>query len=132
MGVEAHKELLSNIGLDVEKHAKMMAMGLEAYQNQFLNQPNRPERMKYFDWFMSEIQGERIAEINRLRANNKPAVGTFCIFVPEEIVVGAGGGALNPFLRHLLSKKLEKSVIVPTSPQLMGSLGAAMAGLEVS
>ena len=55
MGVEVHKELLSSIGLDVEKHAKMMGMGLEMYQDQFFSQPNRPEGMKYFDWFMSEI-----------------------------------------------------------------------------
>jgi len=91
MGVEEHKELLSSLGLDVEKHAKMMGMGLEGYKAQFLGQPNRPEGMKYFDWFMSEIQGQRMVEINELRAQNKPAVGTFCIFVPEEIVVGAGG-----------------------------------------
>ena len=56
-----------------------------------MSQLNRPKAMKYFDWFMSEIQGERIVEINKLRKQKKPAVGTFCIFVPEEIVVGAGG-----------------------------------------
>lgn len=91
MGVEQHKDLLGSIGVDVERHAKMMGMGLEAYKAQFLGQPNRPKGMAYFDWFMSEIQGQRIAEINALRAQKKPAVGTFCIFVPEEIVVGAGG-----------------------------------------
>lgn len=91
MGVELHKDLLGSIGVDVERHAKMMAMGLDAYKTQFMSQPNRPKAMAYFDWFMSEIQGQRIAEINALRAEKKPAVGTFCIFVPEEIVVGAGG-----------------------------------------
>ena len=91
MGVEEHKELLSSIGLDVEKHAKMMGMGYEGYKNQFMSQPNRPKAMEYFNWFMSEIQGQRMVEINDLKAQNKPAVGTFCIFVPEEIVVGAGG-----------------------------------------
>ncbi len=91
MGVEVYKELLSDIGIDVEKHAKMMSMGLESYKKQFLSQPNRPKAMEYFDWFMSEIQGKRIEEINELRAQKKPAVGTFCIFVPEEIIVGAGG-----------------------------------------
>ncbi|XOB63618.1 double-cubane-cluster-containing anaerobic reductase [Campylobacterota bacterium DY0563] len=95
MGVEEHKKLLSDIGVDVERHAKMMSMGLESYQNQFLSQNNRPEAMKYFDWFMSEIQGQRIAEINKLRAEKKPAVGTFCIFVPEEIVTGAGGACFG-------------------------------------
>lgn len=91
MGIEAHKPLLESIGVDVERHAKMMGMGFGAYQNLFMSQENRPKSMEYFDWFMSEIQGERIAEINALRAQKKPAVGTFCIFVPEEIVTGAGG-----------------------------------------
>jgi len=91
MGVEAHKELLSDIGVDVEKHAKMMEAGFEGYKTQFMSQNNRPEGMIYFDWFMSEMQGQRIAEINELRAEKKPAIGAFCIFVPEEIVVGAGG-----------------------------------------
>lgn len=81
MGVELHKDLLGSIGVDVERHAKMMGMGLDAYKSQF----------------MSEIQAERIAEINALRAKKKPIVGTFCIFVPKEIVVGAGGVALSGF-----------------------------------
>lgn len=79
MGTEVHKPLLESIGVDVERHAKMMSMGLNAYQNLFMSQENRPKSMEYFDWFMSEIQGERIAEINALRAQKKPAVGTFCI-----------------------------------------------------
>jgi len=95
MGVAEHKKLLSDIGVDVDRHAQMMSMGLESYEAQFKSQNNRPKGMEYFDWFMSEIQGQRIAEINKLRAENKPAVGTFCIFVPEEIIVGAGGACFG-------------------------------------
>jgi benzoyl-CoA reductase/2-hydroxyglutaryl-CoA dehydratase subunit BcrC/BadD/HgdB len=72
-----------------------MNMGLESYKTQFMSQKNRPEAMKYFDWFMSEIQGQRIAEINELRKQKKPAVGAFCIFVPEEIIIGAGGACFG-------------------------------------
>ncbi len=95
MSVEEHRKLLSEIDVDVDRHAKMMNMGLESYKAQFMSQKNRPEGMKYFDWFMSEIQGQRIAEINELRKQKKPAVGTFCIFVPEEIIVGAGGACFG-------------------------------------
>ncbi len=95
MGVAEHKKLLSDIGVDVNRHAQMMSMGLESYEAQFKSQNNRPKGMEYFDWFMSEIQGQRIAEINKLRAEKKPAVGTFCIFVPEEIIVGAGGACFG-------------------------------------
>tara|TARA_R110002033_G_scaffold107863_1_gene154238 strand:- start:24770 stop:26092 length:1323 start_codon:yes stop_codon:yes gene_type:complete len=95
MSVEEHRKLLSEINVDVDRHAKMMNMGLESYKTQFMSQKNRPEAMKYFDWFMSEIQGQRIAEINELRKQKKPAVGAFCIFVPEEIIVGAGGACFG-------------------------------------
>ncbi|MGB7401635.1 MAG: double-cubane-cluster-containing anaerobic reductase [Arcobacter sp.] len=95
MSVEEHRKLLSEINVDVDRHAKMMNMGLESYKTQFMSQKNRPEAMKYFDWFMSEIQGQRISEINELRKQKKPAVGAFCIFVPEEIIVGAGGACFG-------------------------------------
>ncbi|ADG92649.1 2-hydroxyglutaryl-CoA dehydratase D-component [Arcobacter nitrofigilis DSM 7299] len=95
MSVEEHRKLLSEINVDVDRHAKMMNMGLESYKAQFMSQKNRPEAMKYFDWFMSEIQGQRIAEINELRKQKKPSVGAFCIFVPEEIIVGAGGACFG-------------------------------------
>lgn len=95
MSVHEHKKLLEEIGVDVPRHAKMMEMGYEGYKAQFMTQENRPEAMKYFDWFMSEVQGQRIAEINELRKNKKPAIGAFCIFVPEEIIVGAGGACFG-------------------------------------
>jgi len=51
--------------------------------------------------------------------------------IQSEHIVFTGGGALNPFLRHLLSKKLGKDIIIPEHPQLIGSIGAALAGLEI-
>jgi len=50
----------------------------------------------------------------------------------SEYIVFTGGGAMNLFLGHLLSQKLEKKIVSPSSPQLIGSLGAALSGLEVS
>ncbi len=49
----------------------------------------------------------------------------------SEYILFSGGGALNPFLRHLLSKRLEKKILVSNTPQLMGSIGAALAGYEI-
>jgi predicted CoA-substrate-specific enzyme activase len=46
-------------------------------------------------------------------------------------VVFAGGGALNPGLRKLLSKKLGVELMIPDDPQIVGALGAAiLAGIE--
>ena len=41
-------------------------------------------------------------------------------------VVFAGGAALNRCLHHLLEKKLDIKVTVPSEPQIIGALGAAL------
>ncbi|RXJ88219.1 acyl-CoA dehydratase activase [Arcobacter sp. CECT 8985] len=46
-------------------------------------------------------------------------------------IIFTGGGALNPFLVHLLSLKLEKEVIPAKHPQLIGAIGAAYSGYEI-
>jgi predicted CoA-substrate-specific enzyme activase len=45
---------------------------------------------------------------------------------PRERIVFAGGGALNPCLRQLLSRKLGTDLTVPDQPQIAGALGAAL------
>jgi predicted CoA-substrate-specific enzyme activase len=45
---------------------------------------------------------------------------------PRERVVFAGGGALNPCLRRLLSQKIGLELTMPEQPQIVGALGAAI------
>ena len=45
---------------------------------------------------------------------------------PQARAVFAGGGALNPCLRELLSEKLGLELTVPAEPQSVGALGAAL------
>ena len=44
----------------------------------------------------------------------------------KDRVVFAGGAALNPCLRKLLSEKLGVDITVPDNPQVVGALGAAI------
>ncbi|MBU0986939.1 MAG: 3-hydroxyacyl-ACP dehydratase [Proteobacteria bacterium] len=41
-------------------------------------------------------------------------------------IVFAGGVAKNPCMRHLLEETLERQVLVPEDPQMVGALGAAL------
>lgn len=50
----------------------------------------------------------------------------------SEVIAFTGGGALNPFLTHRLSKVIGKTLIAPSHPQLVGAIGAALSGLEVN
>jgi (R)-2-hydroxyacyl-CoA dehydratese activating ATPase len=49
---------------------------------------------------------------------------------PSVRIVFAGGGALNPCLRQLLSQKLGVELTVPEEPQVVGALGAALVARE--
>ncbi|NLC28403.1 MAG: hydrogenase, partial [Campylobacteraceae bacterium] len=44
----------------------------------------------------------------------------------------SGGGARNPFLVYMLEKILEKPIYTPEHPQLLGALGAAISGIDLS
>ena len=43
--------------------------------------------MSYFDFVVSEIHGLRIKEIMDAKAQGRKVIGTFCVFVPEELVL---------------------------------------------
>ncbi len=88
---EKYTQMYKELGMDIEKHNELLNALMQIYPEFFLKQDNRPKEMEYFDYVMSEIHGKRIEEILKKKKQGKPLVGTFCIFVPEEIVVGADG-----------------------------------------
>lgn len=47
--------------------------------------------MKYFEFVMSEVHGLRIKELMNDRINSKIAVGSYCVFTPEELIIGTDG-----------------------------------------
>ncbi len=47
--------------------------------------------MEYLDFVLSEVHGLRTKELRDAKASCKKVVGAFCVFVPEEIVLAAGG-----------------------------------------
>jgi benzoyl-CoA reductase/2-hydroxyglutaryl-CoA dehydratase subunit BcrC/BadD/HgdB len=54
-----------------------------------LRRKNRPEGMGYFDFVMSEVHGLRIKELLDEKAAGRKIIGSYCVFVPEEIVLAA-------------------------------------------
>lgn len=89
--VTAWPEMWEGLGMDVARFDKARQMLGEAYDKLFLSQAQRPEKMAYFDNMISEIFGGRIKEILAAKESGRPVVGTFCVYIPEEIVVAAGG-----------------------------------------
>lgn len=89
--VKSYPEMWRSLGVDVERFEKMRCVIGDVYQKNFMFQHNRPQAMEYFDWIISEIHGGRIAEILEAKRQGSFVVGTFCVYIPEEVVLAAGG-----------------------------------------
>ena len=78
-----------NLGLDLAAHDQLLSVLGEGYGQIFMNQKERPQGMEYFNFVMSEVHGLRIKELVDAQAEGKKVIGSFCVFVPEEIVRAA-------------------------------------------
>ncbi len=86
---ESYKAMWKDLGLDLEAHDALLSVLGEGYQAVFLSQKNRPAGMGYFDFVMSEVHGLRIRELLDEKAQGRKIIGSFCVFVPEEIALAA-------------------------------------------
>ncbi len=86
-----YRQMWSDLGLDLNSHDALLGAVGQMYGDAYLTQENRPEGMGYLDFVMSEVHGLRIKELRRLpQAAGGKVVGTFCLYVPEEIIRAAG------------------------------------------
>ncbi len=86
-----YRPMWTELGLDLEKHDALLAVLGQAYQDVYLSQENRPEGMGYFDFVMSEVHGLRIQELMNAKKEGRIVVGSFCVFVPEELILAVDG-----------------------------------------
>ncbi len=84
-----------SLGLDLKNHDALLAVLGKTYTDVFLSQKNRPEGMKYFDFVMSEVHGLRIKEIMDAKEQGRVVIGSYCVFVPEELVLAVDGVAVG-------------------------------------
>jgi len=85
-----HDALLKDLGLDVELHSRIIDSIDRNFRKTVLAQANRPARMAYFDGVIHGAHDERVREIVDRRAAGDKFIGTFCIYVPEELVLALG------------------------------------------
>jgi benzoyl-CoA reductase/2-hydroxyglutaryl-CoA dehydratase subunit BcrC/BadD/HgdB len=85
-----YTKMWTELGLNHENHNALLENLGNAYQSIFMSQENRPEGMGYFDFVMSEAHGLRIQELRDEQEAGRKIIGSFCVFVPEELVLAAG------------------------------------------
>jgi len=120
-----------DLGLNLEGHDQLLAVLGKAYKDIYMSQENRPKAMQYLDFVISEAHGLRIEELMEEKRKGNKVIGTFCVYVPEELIL-AGGVAKNPCLKYLLDDALGRDVKVPEDPQMVGAYGAAIIAQELN
>ena len=86
---DQYRSMWETLGLDLAAHDGLMEVLGKGYQDIYLAQKNRPEGMRYFDFVMSEMHGLRIKELLDEKEAGRKIIGSYCVFVPEEIVLAA-------------------------------------------
>ena len=83
------------LGLDLPMHDALLEAVGGLYGSTFLAQRDRPEGMGYLDFVMSEVHGLRIKELHDFRKDGGKVVGTYCLYVPEELIRAAGAWSVG-------------------------------------
>jgi benzoyl-CoA reductase/2-hydroxyglutaryl-CoA dehydratase subunit BcrC/BadD/HgdB len=88
---EDYRQMWQDLGLNLANHDALMGALGKMYGDTFLSQKNRPAKTAYLDFVMSEVHGLRIKELVDGKKAGKKVIGTYCTFVPEELVIAANG-----------------------------------------
>ncbi len=84
-----YRQMWKELGLDLAAHDNLLQVLGQAYKDIFFSQPDRPQGMDYFNFVISQIHGLRIKELIDGKKEGHKVIGSYCVFVPEEIVRAA-------------------------------------------
>jgi len=84
-----YESMWKDLGLNLEAHDSLLGVLGEGYTDIYLSQKERPQGMGYFDFVMSEVHGLRIKELVDEKEQGRKIIGSYCVFVPEEIALAA-------------------------------------------
>ena len=84
-----YDEMWEKLNLDLPAHEGLLQVLGKFYGDIYLTQEGRLQGMEYLNFVLSEVHGLRIKEIQEAKAQGRKVIGTFCVFVPEELVLAA-------------------------------------------
>lgn len=84
-----YKKMWEDLGMDIEKHDLLCDVLPQAFGDVYLSQEGRPDSMDYYNFVVSEIHGVRPMELIEHQKKGGKVIGTFCVYVPDEIVFAA-------------------------------------------
>ncbi len=84
-------KMWKELGMDLEAHDNLCQVLPTAVGDVFLTQENRPKAMEFWDLVISEVHGIRPAELIEEQKKGRKVFGTFCVFVPDEVIIALNG-----------------------------------------
>jgi benzoyl-CoA reductase/2-hydroxyglutaryl-CoA dehydratase subunit BcrC/BadD/HgdB len=84
------RKIWAELDVNLELHDELLQVLARSHERTHLGQKNRPKAMAFFDHALHASHDERVAEIHAYRKNGGKSIGTFCIYVPDEIAIAAG------------------------------------------
>lgn len=84
-----YHKMWEDLGMDLETHDQLCEVLPQAFGDVYMSQDNRPEGMDYYNFVVAEIHGVRPAELVEFQKNGGKVFGTFCVYVPDEIIFAA-------------------------------------------
>ncbi len=89
MSTATYENMWKQLNLDIPAHEGLLEVLVKFYGDIYLSQNGRLKGMEYLDFVLSEVHGLRIKELQDAKKAGKKVIGSFCVFVPEELTLAA-------------------------------------------
>lgn len=86
-----YRQMWEDLGMNLENHDMLCSVLPTAFGDVYLSQENRPASMDFWDMVVADIHGIRPAELIEAQKKGQKVFGTFCVYVPDEVVIAANG-----------------------------------------
>ncbi|GAB6171018.1 double-cubane-cluster-containing anaerobic reductase [Paradesulfitobacterium aromaticivorans] len=86
-----YEQMWDKLGVDLDKHDRLLRGLAVLVRKHHKKQSNRPVNMDYFDSVLADPHGHRVKELVEHRRQGGIVVGSYCVFIPEELVLAVDG-----------------------------------------
>lgn len=126
-----HYAMWEKLGIDIEKHDQLLAILPDIYKEIYINtQKNRPKGMEFFEFVVSDIHGIRVKELQEAREKGQKVIGTFCLYVPDEIIFALKAISVGLCGGTNFSNFAAESIIPPNiCPLIKSAVGFALGNI---
>lgn len=123
-----YRSMWEGLDMDVEAHDGLLEAVGQMYSSMYLTQENRPASTAYLDGVATNLHSGRIRELVDPQGDGSPrpkkVIGSFCLYVPEEIITAAGAVEVGLCAgADWAPAEAEKHVPRNTCPLIKGFMG---------